>query len=44
MWKIFQSWGRVTGMFITRKLNGRRQRYYLVRFVEVVNEVEIEKK
>jgi len=44
MWKIFLCWGRVTGMFINRKLNGRGQRYYLVIFVEVGNEVEIEKK
>jgi len=44
MWKIIQSWKRVSEVFIARKLNGRGQIFDFVRFKEVVNEVELEKR
>jgi len=32
LWKVFQRWGRVLDVFISRKLNARNQRFGFVRF------------
>jgi len=44
MWKIFQRWGRIKDIFISRRLNIKRQRFGFVRFHEVVEEDELERR
>nr|XP_007133499.1 hypothetical protein PHAVU_011G184000g [Phaseolus vulgaris]ESW05493.1 hypothetical protein PHAVU_011G184000g [Phaseolus vulgaris] len=44
MWKIFQRWGRIKDIFISRRLNIKRQRFEFVRFHEVVEEDELERR
>ena len=44
LWKVFQMWGRVLDIFISRKLNKRNHRFGFVRFKGVVDEVALEKK
>jgi len=43
MWKVFQRWGRVSDIFISRRLNIKRQRFRFVRFMGVQNVRELEK-
>jgi len=35
LWKIFQRWGRVLDVFISRKLNARNQRFGFVKFQSI---------
>jgi len=44
MWKIFQRRGRIKDIFISRRLNIKRQRFRFVRFHEVVEEDELERR
>lgn len=44
MWKVFQDWGRVSDIFISRRLNIKKQRFRFVRFKGVQNIREMEKK
>lgn len=37
LWKVFQTWGRVLDVFISRKLNARNQRFGFVRFHGVIH-------
>ena len=38
MWKVFQRWGKVTDIFISRRLDKWGHRFGFVRFLEVKNE------
>lgn len=42
MWKIFQRWGRVVEVFISRKLNRWGNRFGFVRFSDVKNVSKLE--
>jgi len=44
MWKVFQRQGRLKDVFISRRLNVKRQRFGFVRFQEVVDVVALEKR
>ena len=44
LWKVFQRWGRVLDVFISRKLNSRNRRYGFVRFQGVEDAYALEKK
>ena len=44
MWKVFQRWGRVLDVFISRKLNARNRRFGFVRFQGVINAASLERK
>jgi len=37
LWKIFRRWGRVSDVFISRRLNIKKQRFGFVRFLGVQN-------
>ena len=43
MWKVFQRWGRVTEVFISRRLDKWGHRYGFVRFLEVKNEQNLQR-
>jgi len=43
LWKVFQRWGRVLDVFISRKLNARNQRFGFVRFHGVTDVFCLEK-
>ena len=32
LWKVFQRWGRILDVFISRKFNARNRRFGFVRF------------
>jgi len=42
LWKIFRRWGRVSDVFISRRLNIKKQRFGFVRFQGVQNIRELE--
>ena len=42
LWKIFRRWGRVSDVFISRRLNIKKQRFGFVRFLGVQNVRELE--
>jgi len=42
LWKIFPRWGRVSDVFISRRLNIKKQRFGFVRFLGVQNVRELE--
>jgi len=44
MWKVFNRWGRVVDVFISRRLNANKQRSRFVKFQNVVDVFELEKK
>jgi len=43
LWKVFQRWGRVLDVFISRKLNARKQRFSFVRFQGVNDAFSLER-
>jgi len=43
MWGIFQRWGRLAEVFISKKLNRRGNRFGFVRFYDVKNAGKLEK-
>ncbi|XP_068501378.1 uncharacterized protein [Phaseolus vulgaris] len=43
LWRVFQHWGRVVDVFISRKLNARKKRFGFVKFHEVKDEYALEK-
>jgi len=44
MWRVFQRWGRVVDMFISRRLNNKNQRFGFVKFQDVVDAVDLERR
>ena len=44
LWKLFQRWGRVLDIFISKKLNTRKQRFGFVRFQGVRDTHVLERK
>jgi len=42
LWKIFRRWGRVSDLFISNRLNIKKQRFRFVRFQGVQNIRELE--
>jgi len=43
LWRVFQHWGRVLDVFISKKLNARKQRFGFVRFHGVRDEYVLER-
>ncbi|ESW06482.1 hypothetical protein PHAVU_010G051400, partial [Phaseolus vulgaris] len=44
LWKVFQRWGRILDVFISRKLNARNRRFGFVRFHGVSDAHSLERK
>jgi len=44
LWKVFQRWGRVLDVFVSRKLNARKQKFGFVRFQGVNDVYSLERK
>ena len=44
VWKVFQRWGRILDIFVSRKLNKRNRRFGFVRFKGMVDEVALKRK
>ena len=44
LWKVFQRWGRVLDVFVSRKLNARKQKFGFVRFQGVNDVFSLERK
>jgi len=44
MWKVFQRWGRVVDVFISRRLNNKNQIFGFVKFQDVVDVVDLERR
>ena len=43
LWRVFQRWGTVVDVFISRKLNSRKKRFGFVKFHEVKDEYVLKK-
>ncbi|XP_068492356.1 uncharacterized protein [Phaseolus vulgaris] len=44
MWRVFQRWGRVVDVFISRRMNNKNQRFGFVKFQGVVDVVDLERR
>ena len=44
MWRVFQRWGRVVDVFISRRMNNKNKRFGFVQFQDMIDVVELERK